>query len=133
MILLVSAPALIDLLVLGGELEPARREALLEDLTDLVRRHLAAALPDAQAWAFAREVGGAQAFRDGRPMAEPHYRLLVSLPPDGCDCTNEEELAGRLARRILQTERPYPTEADHGRVSVRFTIAAPEVAQAQAA
>ncbi len=119
----MTRPALIDLLVLGRQLEPARREGLLEDLTDLVERHLDTAGADAipaRAWAFAREVDEGAAFASGRPMAEPHYRLHVSLPccDDDPDC--HHDLAAALAHRVLRTERAYPRAEDLPRVDVTF-------------
>lgn len=119
----MTRPALIDLLVLGRQLEPASREGLLEDLTDLVERHLDTAGADAipaRAWAFAREVDEGAAFASGRPMAEPHYRLHVSLPTSCHDPAVHEELAAALARRVLRTERAYPRAEDLPRVDVTF-------------
>lgn len=119
----VTRPALIDLLVLGRQLDPARREGLLEDLTDLVERHLDSAGADlipARAWAFAREVDEGAAFASGRPMAQPHYRLHVSLPAPCHEAAVHEELAAALARRVLRTERAYPGPEDLPRVDVTF-------------
>jgi hypothetical protein len=115
----MTCPALIDLHVLGAELEPARREGLLEDLSDLVRRHVAELAPGTHAWAFAREVAGWEAYEDGRPMERPHYRLHVTLPVAAGDAAREA-LATQLARRVLRTEGPYPSAADLPRVAVSF-------------
>jgi hypothetical protein len=110
-----AAPVLIDLLVLGTELEPARREGLLEDLAELVRRHFAGA----HAWSYCREVAGSEAFEDGRPMTAPHYCLHVTLPV-AASASLREALADELARRVLRTERAYPSAADLPRVAVSF-------------
>ena len=106
--------ALIDLLVLGAELEPARREGLLEDLSDLVLRH-----SGAEAWAFAREVADGAAYAGGRPMLKPHYRVHVTLPV-ASTAGVRERLAREVARRVLRVECAYPKPDDLPRVSVSF-------------
>ena len=106
--------ALIDLLVLGAELEPARREGLLEDLSDLVLRHAGA-----RAWAFAREVSDGAAYAGGRPMLEPHYRVQVTLPV-AATARVRDQLAADVARRVLRVERAYPAPEDLPRVAVSF-------------
>jgi head-tail adaptor len=111
----VTPTALIDLLVLGAELEPARREGLLEDLSDLVLRH-----SGAQAWAYAREVADGAAYAAGRPMSKPHYRVHVTLPV-AATAGVRERLAREVACRVLRVERAYPRPDDLPRVSVSFT------------
>ena len=110
----MTPTALIDLLVLGAELEPARREGLLEDLSDLVLRHAGA-----QAWAYAREVADGAAYAAGRPMAKPHYRVHVTLPR-AATAELQERLAGEVALRVLRVERAYPELDDLPRVAVSF-------------
>jgi hypothetical protein len=110
----VTDTALIDLLVLGAELEPARREGLLEDLSDLVLRH-----SGAQAWAYAREVGDGAAYAAGRPMRRPHYRVRVTLPVAATPGVRER-LARDVACRVLRAERAYPRPEDLPRVAVSF-------------
>jgi hypothetical protein len=116
---MTAAPVLIDLLVLGAELDPARREGLLEDLAELVRRRLGDSAPGAHAWSYCREVAGSDAFEDGRPMTAPHYRVHVTLPV-AASPSLREALADELARRVLRTERAYPSAADLPRVAVSF-------------
>ena len=110
----MTPTALIDLLVLGAELEPARREGLLEDLSDLVLRHAGA-----PAWAYAREVADGAAYAAGRPMAKPHYRVRLTLPV-AATAAVRERLARDVARRVLRAERAYPQPDDLPRVSVSF-------------
>src|SRR5689334_16708925 len=110
----MSTTALIDLLVLGAEIEPARREGLLEDLSDLVLRHAGA-----RAWAFAREHADTTGYAHGKPMLEPHYRVHVTLPV-AATAGVRDLLAGEVARRVLRVERAYPRPEDLPRVSVSF-------------
>ena len=110
----MSDTALIDLLVLGTELEPARREGLLEDLSELVLRHAGA-----PSWAFAREHADSTGYAAGRPMLRPHYRVHVTLPFAATGAVRER-LASEVARRVLRVECAYPTADDLPRVNVSF-------------
>ena len=105
---------LIDLSYPSGTFTPAARTALVEELTTVLLR--AERAPDTEffrsiAWVNVHELPDGCVLAAGRPVAEPTFRVQVTIPEGALSDRRKQEIVAEATRAVLGAAGLHETGA----------------------